>query len=46
MSEEQFTKLFKEIQHLRSDMVKRFDTQDEEIADLKSAVADLLSTEN
>lgn len=41
MSDDQFTRLFKNIEEMRSDMHKRFDIQDKKIDELTGAIAEL-----
>jgi uncharacterized coiled-coil DUF342 family protein len=41
MSEDQFTKLFKEVQSVRKDMNHRFDEASKDRDDIKGAVAEL-----
>ncbi len=44
MSQDEFTKLFKYIEEMRSEINSRFDAQDAKITDLRSAVAELAAS--
>lgn len=41
MSEDQFTKLFKYVEEMRSEMNERFDSVDKETGDIRGAVGEL-----